>query len=181
MEGRVEHRDARQVDVDVVEALVEEVADLLRDAHREHDREEEVDVVGDLKDDDREAHRHARDAAEHAGRADEGVQPGVARAVDVEHDELAGQPAERPAHEHARHKKPRRHRDAVDEDRGEQVGAKEGGARARAEVTAGAAREELLDRALLRLHQERRHVVERRPGVVVRAAAAAVALPRHDE
>eukprot|EP00962_Isochrysis_galbana_P037471 scaffold13123_cov112-Isochrysis_galbana.AAC.4 len=70
---------------------------------------------------------HPSDAAEHAGRADQSIHARrdarhaerLARVAGLE--ELAGEPADCGADEHARHKQPARQRDAVNEDGAEEV------------------------------------------------------------
>lgn len=70
--GRVpaKKRHLLQVDVDVVQALVEVVADPLRHHERHHQRKTVRDLVGGLDEDDREADGHADDAAKKRRGAD---------------------------------------------------------------------------------------------------------------
>lgn len=84
---RFQKGDVLQVNVNVVQAFVEDVAGEARGHERQHERQDVLHVARGLQQNDREGNGHAGHAAEHGGGANEGVGSrigkGAARVIEL--------------------------------------------------------------------------------------------------
>mmetsp|Transcript_6977 Transcript_6977/g.17143 ORF Transcript_6977/g.17143 Transcript_6977/m.17143 type:complete len:454 (-) Transcript_6977:431-1792(-) len=157
----LQERDLLNVDVEVVDGEdSRQVGDRLGDQEHQHDQGQQAEVVGELKEDDTHGDCHSHRAGEEGGRPKQRVGPfldlDVPRDARHQHaDEAAvGGPAQ-----DGGHKEPRRHGNAVGDHRQDEEETEEGHEGARRVLVRHLAREEVPDRIVLSVEENRREVV----------------------